>query len=49
MKNLMDSLDIDGLPVLMKYPLMDLATFIEQARTESAQTPVQTAAGGIPS
>ncbi|MGL6264228.1 ubiquinone anaerobic biosynthesis accessory factor UbiT [Aeromonas jandaei] len=46
-KNLMDSLDIDGLPVLMKYPLMDLATFIEQARTGSAQTPVQTAAGGI--
>ncbi|MFQ2004569.1 ubiquinone anaerobic biosynthesis accessory factor UbiT [Aeromonas veronii] len=48
-KNLMDSLDLDGLPSLMKYPLMDLATFIERARTESAQAPVQTAPGGIPS
>ncbi|MEZ6940350.1 SCP2 domain-containing protein [Aeromonas sp. S12(2024)] len=48
-KNLMDSLDLDGLPSLMKYPLMDLATFIERARTASAQAPVQTAPGGIPS
>ncbi len=45
----MDSLDLDGLPSLVKYPLMDLATFIERARTESAQAPVQTAPGGIPS
>ncbi|MDY7828094.1 SCP2 sterol-binding domain-containing protein [Aeromonas caviae] len=38
-KNLMDSLDLDGLG-LMKYPLMDLATFIERAR----ETHVPTAA-----
>ena len=48
-KNLMDSLDLDSLPSLMKYPLMDLATFIERARTESAQAPVQAAPSGIPS
>ena len=44
-----DSLFFQRLPSLMKYPLMDLATFIERARTESAQAPVQTAPGGIPS
>lgn len=48
-KNLMDSLDLDGLPSLMKYPLKDLATFIERARAESAQAPVQAAPGGLPS
>ena len=37
-KNLMDSLDLDGLPGLMKYPLMDLATLIERVR--SAQDPL---------
>ena len=37
-KNLMDSLDLDGLPGLMKYPLMDLATLI--ARVQSAQDPL---------
>ncbi|MFM5587931.1 SCP2 domain-containing protein [Aeromonas rivipollensis] len=37
-KNLMDSLDLDGLPGLMKYPLMDLATLI--ARVRSAQDPL---------
>lgn len=37
-KNLMDSLDLDGLPSLMKYPLMDLATLVERAR--SVQEPV---------
>ena len=46
---MMDSLDLDSLPSLMKYPLMDLATFIERARTESAQAPVQAAPSGIPS
>lgn len=33
----MDDLDLDGLPRLMRYPLMDLATFIEGARALSAQ------------
>ncbi|MGY6036696.1 ubiquinone anaerobic biosynthesis accessory factor UbiT [Aeromonas sp. AE23HZ002T15] len=37
-KNLMDSLDLDGLPALMKYPLIDMATLIERAR--SVQEPV---------
>lgn len=36
-KNLMDSLDLDGLG-LMKYPLMDLATFIERARETHVPT-----------
>ncbi|MGL4249631.1 MAG: ubiquinone anaerobic biosynthesis accessory factor UbiT [Aeromonas sp.] len=49
LKNLMDSLDLDGLPSLVKYPLIDLATFIERARSRSAQDPVQTTLGGIPS
>ncbi|MBL0457124.1 SCP2 domain-containing protein [Aeromonas enteropelogenes] len=48
-KNLMDSLDLDGLPSLMKYPLMDLATFIERARNGSVQTAMQATPGGIPS
>ena len=47
-KNLMDSLDLDGLPSLMKYPLMDLATFIERARAESAQAPVHAAPSRLP-
>lgn len=34
-KNLMDSLDLEALPALMKYPLMDLATLIERARTDA--------------
>jgi len=48
-KNLMDNLDLDGLPSMMKYPLMDLATFIEQARTPSTHAPVHAAPGGVPS
>lgn len=48
-KNLMDSLDIDALPSLMKYPLMDLASFIEQARAGSAQDPLHTPTMGVPS
>ncbi len=48
-KNLMDSLDLDGLPSLMRYPLMDLATFIEGARTLSAQESHPAPTGGIPS
>lgn len=45
-KNLMDSLDLDGLPALMKYPLMDLATLIERTRTDapSVQEPVPASA-----
>ncbi|MGL5597029.1 MAG: ubiquinone anaerobic biosynthesis accessory factor UbiT [Aeromonas sp.] len=39
LKNLMDGLDLDGLPTLIKYPLMDLATFIEQARAKPAAAP----------
>ena len=37
-----------GLPSLMKYPLMDLATFIERARAESAQAPVHAAPSRLP-
>lgn len=48
-KNLMDSLDLAGLPSLMRYPLMDLATFIERARTASAQEPHSAPTGGVPS
>ncbi|PJG59448.1 ubiquinone anaerobic biosynthesis accessory factor UbiT [Aeromonas cavernicola] len=44
-KNLMDSLDLDGLPSLMKYPLMDLAGLIEQARAHSVPTAVATTSG----
>ena len=45
----MDSLDLDGLPRLMRYPLMDLATFIEGARALSAQESNPAPTGGIPS
>ena len=40
-KNLMDSLDLDGLG-LMKYPLMDLASLIERVRADgqSVREPV---------
>lgn len=38
LKNLLDSLDLEGLPGLLRYPLMDLATLVE--RTRSAQDPV---------
>lgn len=38
LKNLLDGLDLDGLPALMRYPLMDLATLVE--RTRSVQDPV---------
>lgn len=46
-KNLMDSLDLDGLPALMKYPLMDLATLIERVRANapSAQEPAPASVG----
>ncbi|MGL6521867.1 ubiquinone anaerobic biosynthesis accessory factor UbiT [Aeromonas dhakensis] len=48
-KNLMDNLDLDGLPSLVRYPLMDLATFIEQARASSAQEAHSVTAGGVAS
>nr|WP_246876989.1 SCP2 sterol-binding domain-containing protein [Aeromonas sp. SrichE-2G] len=46
-KNLMDSLDLDGLPALMKYPLMDLARLIERVRANapSAQEPAPASVG----
>ena len=47
-KNLMDSLDLDGLPSLIKYPLLDLATFIEGARAQPVQASVQKPSVNIP-
>ena len=43
----MDSLDLDGLPALMKYPLMDLATLIERVRANapSVQEPAPAPVG----
>lgn len=46
-KNLMDSLDLDGLPSLVRYPLLDLATFIERAKAGSAQEAHSAPAGGV--
>ncbi|MNE43934.1 SCP-2 sterol transfer family protein [compost metagenome] len=43
LKNLLDSLDLEALPSLMKYPLMDLATLVE--RTRSVQEPVPAPVG----
>ncbi|MCS3460086.1 SCP2 domain-containing protein [Aeromonas sp. BIGb0445] len=44
LKNLIDSLDLAYLPALLKYPLLDLAHFIERGKGASEQT-VATAQG----